>query len=226
MKGDTITIQSVRNRMSRQGLIIGALLVTALLLILVAGCSKSGDQTTTNNAALAKPMAVAEQSDSAITALNWAGYAALVYPPDLQRFHDMLMPGIEAHPSPTNADSVNLFGTNFAIDSLRKETPEQFFVTMMDMVVKLSPQLGMTFSSMTNDHIGGVFDGDSLVHVVSRTKMNVGTQNVDEMNVVTTREYEGNWKVILSPKLEGVGMMLQQGLAQPMMPQQRPPQKP
>ncbi len=193
----------------------------AALIVALAGCSKSGKQEA-SSAGFEKSIQVAKEADSAMTALDWTKYASLVYPPDLQNFHDMLMPGIEAHPSPTNADSVDLFGNSYSIDTLRNESPDRFFVEIMNLVLKLSPQLGQTFSSMTNDHIGGVADGDSLVHVVSRTEFHVGAQDVKEMNVITTREYEGKWTVMLSPKLQGVAMMVQQGLQQ-RMPTQPPP---
>ncbi len=226
MKGDIITNRMDSLSQFRKGL-IGGLLLLAALFALMTGCSKSSNQA---SAGFEQSVQIAKEADSAIAALDWPLYASLVYPPDLQNFHDMLMPGIEAHPSPTNADSVDLFGTAYSIDSLRNENPAKFFEEIMNLVVKLSPQLGQTFSSMTNDHLGGVPDGDSLVHIVSRTEFHVGNQSINEMNVVTTRQYEGSWKVLLSPKIQGVAQMVQQGLAQRMPtqppPQQRPPQKP
>jgi len=59
-----------------------------------------------------------------------------------------------------------------------------------------------------------VAEGDSLVHVVMQTKMALGNRTVDEMNVVTLKQDQGEWKLELSNKIEGIIMLIQQNLLQ------------
>ena len=65
---------------------------------------------------------------------------------------------------------------------------------------------------MKSNHIGAVAENDTLVHVVVHTRMAVGLKHVDEMNVTTVQRYDDGWWLRISPKIRGIGLMLQQSL--------------
>ena len=66
----------------------------------------------------------------------------------------------------------------------------------------------------TPAHIGAIAEGDSLVHVLVRTNLTVGGQSIEEMNVNTVQKIDGDWKILMSPKIEGIAMMIRRGLPQ------------
>ena len=184
------------------------LTVAAISVVLLAiGCG--GQQDTK---ALDDAIALAQQGDKTLQELNWEAYAALIHPDDLDGFKAMLLPDIEKLAAMRNADSVTLFDRTFSLEDLRSGTSEQFFVDMMKTVFQISVELGQSFSGMKNNYVGAVAEDDSLIHIVVNTSMTIGLKNVKEMNVTTVRRFEDGWKLRMSPKLEGIGMMLQQSM--------------
>ena len=184
------------------------LTIAAISIVLLAiGCAGQQDTKILDDA-----IALAQQGDKTLQELNWEAYAALVHPDDLDGFKAMLLPDIEKLAVMRNADSVTLFDRTFSLEDLRSGTSEQFFVDMMKTVFQISVELGQSFSGMKNIHVGAVAENDSLIHIVVNTSMNIGLKNVKEMNVSTVRRFEDGWKLRMSPKLEGIGMMLQQSM--------------
>ena len=184
------------------------LIIVAISVVLLAiGCAGPQDTKIFDDA-----IALAQQGDKTLQELNWEAYAALVHPDDLDGFKAMLLPDIEKLAVMRNADSVTLFDRTFSLEDLRSGTSEQFFVDMMKTVFQISVELGQSFSGMKNIHVGAVAENDSLIHIVVNTSMNIGLKNVKEMNVSTVRRFEDGWKLRMSPKLEGIGMMLQQSM--------------
>ncbi len=184
------------------------LTVAAISVVLLAmGCAGQQDTKILNDA-----IALAQQGDKTLQELNWEAYAALVHPDDLDGFKAMLLPDIEKLAAMRNADSVMLFDRTFNLEDLRSGTSEQFFVDLMKTVFQVSVELGQSFSGMKNNHVGAIAENDSLIHVVVNTSMTIGLKNVKEMNVSTVRRFEDGWKLRMSPKLEGIGMMLQQSM--------------
>ncbi len=181
-------------------------LLVALIAVFAVGCS---DQVGTSQDFSAQ-IAVSDAGFASLQQLDWSGYASQVEPLGVEGFRAVLMPGIEKMVLASKSDSVNLFGKNFNSQEIQSLTPSEFFVQMMTMVSEVSPEIKSTFSNMTNESIGAVAEGDSLVHMVIKTKMMIGPRPVDEMNIQSVVKIDGNWKLKMSPKLEGIAMMLSQ----------------
>jgi hypothetical protein len=181
--------------------------VTVVLTLLMLACAGQPD-----GKALDDAMALIEKSNKAMTELDWGTYAALVHPENLNNFKAMLFPPIERLAAQQNADSVNLLNQVFSVEQLRSEPDDSFFVDFMTAVFQISPELEQSFKDMQNTHIGAVAENDSTIHVVFNTRMRVGTRPVNEMNVATVLRYEDGWRIRMSNKIEGIGMMLEQSL--------------
>ena len=185
-------------------------LVVVLLSAVVLNCSDKNSGS--NNFEM--QIAMVDLSNQAFNNLSWAEYAELLAPQELEYFRAMVMPGIEKMILTSQTDSINLFGTNFHSETIQNESPADFFADIMNMTTNVSPELKATFSGMKNLSIGAVAEGDSLVHVVNRTNLNIGGQSITEMNVVTLKKIEGEWRLLLSPKVEGIAQMIRRGLPQ------------
>ncbi len=180
------------------------LVVSCIVALFAIGCMEEGGTTQD----FSSQIAISDAGFASLAKLDWAGYVAQVDPIGVERFRAMLMPGIERLVVASKTDSVNLFGKNYNSQEIQTMTSEQFFVQIMNMVSEVSPEIKTTFSNMTNEAMGAIAESDSLVHIVVKTKMMVGTRPVDEMNIQTVIKSDGDWKLVMSPKMDGIALML------------------
>ena len=180
--------------------------LVAVIALFAVGCSNQGGKSQDYSA----QVAVSDAGFASLQKLDWAGYAAQVEPNDVAKFRATLMPGIEKMVLASKTDSINLFGKNFNSQEIQDLDPDSFFVEIMNMVSEVSPEIKTTFSNMTNKTIGAVAESDSLVHVVIKTSMMIGPRAIDEMNIQSVVNTDGSWKLRMSPKIDGIAMMLAQ----------------
>jgi hypothetical protein len=180
------------------------------IAIINIGCS---EQVASDNQ-FEMQMTLIEVGNQDINNLDWDGYAAILDQDGLERFKNSIMPGIEKLILASPSDSINLFGMNFNSEEIQSKNATEFFTTIMNMASEISIDLKNTFTGMKNDNIGAISEGDSLVHVLVRTELSVGGQTINEMNVNTVQKLDGEWKILMSPKIEGIAMMIRRGLPQ------------
>ncbi|UCG60621.1 MAG: hypothetical protein JSV52_09820 [Candidatus Zixiibacteriota bacterium] len=188
--------------------IVLAATLLSLAITLLIGCS--GEQQV--NEVLDNAMTLAQQGDKTLVELDWSGYVSMVHPDDLARFKSSLLLEFERLTMIRKADSITIFDQTYSIQDLRSKTPEEFFINIMTLIFRISPELDNSFKNMKNKFIGAVVENDSLIHVVANTKMLLGTKQVDEMDIISVRKFEDEWKLRLSTKVQGIALMLQQSL--------------
>lgn len=179
-------------------------------MIINVGCSQ---QAATGND-FEMEMALIEVANQTVNDLKWEEYAQLLHPEGLETFQAIIMPGLEKVILNSTTDSVNVFGKNFHAETLQNETPAEFFTDILNMTCEVSVDMRNTFSGMINQNVGAIADGDTLVYVVTRTEMNLNGQIIKELNVNGLKRDNGDWKVILSNKFEGIAMMVRRGMPQ------------
>ena len=198
------------NALNRKFL-LGIMISVISLLIFAVGCENAGNS---GSASFDSQIATIQAGNDALNNLDWNAYAAMVHPESLERFRGTIIPGIQKLVLQSPSDSVNLFGKNFSADQIQNEAPDAFFVDIMNMATEVSPDLKSTFETIANDNLGAISESDSLIHVVARTKISVGGQEYDELNVYSLKKFEGEWKMVMSPKIEGIAFMIKNGLPQ------------
>lgn len=180
--------------------------VAIALFLITLACSGRQDKN------LDDAVALAQQGSAAVTQLDWVAYSKLIHPDDLADFKAMLMPEIEKLMAAQNSDSILIFDQSFKLSELQAFTGEEFFIEIIGTIFQLSAELAASFQNMKDNRIGAVAENDTLIHVVVHTAMRVGLKHVDEMNVTTVQRYDNGWRLRLSPKIKGIGLMLQQSL--------------
>ncbi len=180
--------------------------LAAFALIIFSGCCSQSEKK------FDEATALVDKGNQALEELNFKVYAELLDPNDLARFKTMILGEIEAMAARSKADSIKLFDRNYNLDDMRQSDPREFFSNLMETIFSISPELGRSFSGMKTRRVGTVEEADSLIHIVVATHMEVGQRYVDEMNVATVRKINDEWKLAISPKVEGIGLMLQQSL--------------
>lgn len=183
---------------------------TALVFVIGCGQSNGGGASDSYQA----QMDMIKAGNDALNKLDWEAYAGMIDPASLENFRGLILPGVQKLILQNSSDSVNLFGQNFSSDVIQNEPADSFFVDIMNMAVNVSPDLKNTFSTMTNDNLGAIGENDTLVHVVTRAAIKVGEQNFDELDVYTLKKVGDDWKMVMSPKIEGIAFMIRNGLPQ------------
>jgi hypothetical protein len=180
------------------------------LSITIIGCSQGG------SAAIDGPKAAADNATTALVATDWEGYAKLLAPEAQEEFWNMLMPYFDAvtprDSSGNPIDSLPVLNKFYNSTEFFALTEEEFMVEIMNAIFGVAPDLAVTFSGLKSDVVGGVYEGDALCHMVVRNTISFGGQSVIEMNVVSAKNIEGEWKMMLAPQVRGVAELMLQSV--------------
>ena len=119
---------------------------------------------------------------------DFRGAAALMDPDELEQFVDLVGMMMALPDAPTDAGAVPTDGPDAFV----------WFLGTMD---RLAPGMTDAMRSAEGDVIGSVAEGDSLVHVVLRTRASVMGIDAETVSTTTTRRRDGRWTVALSGDL-------------------------
>ena len=188
--------------------------VLAAMGVMLAGLVSCGGQ----NANIDAPKAVAVASFDAMRASDWATYATTLHTEALQGFQAQIINGlgqiIPRDSLGNPSDSVMILGQMFDTQQLFVEQPDSFMVKILGTLFTSAPDLKQAFSTIQNEILGGIYEGDNIAHLVIRNQYMFQNEPVEEMSVATLRLADGQWKMMLSHQVRGVADMLIQGLIQ------------
>jgi hypothetical protein len=184
------------------------ILLLAFVLIFSWGCSQQTEAVDS----FTEQTAVTNSSFEKMTQLDWEGYSTYVHPDALERFRGTIIPSIEKLVLVSSGDSISFFGQQINSQEIQSMPADSFFAKIMNIVTEISPDIKITFESMQQNTLGAIAESDSLVHVVLRTKLTLGGQDIEELNVQSVKLDGDAWKIDLSSKIGGVAMMISQGI--------------
>lgn len=140
---------------------------------------------------------------------DFGAYAEFVHPEEAARFKSMLMDVYRAANQDGDRKLIDAtFGPEATLDDVEKTTPEEFIRAFMGLVSAMMGKI--QFSRF--DLIGSVPEGD-MTHVVLRTQIAAEGVEVTQMEVVSTRPFEGQPRLMLTGAWEGIGAAM--GRARP-----------
>ncbi|MFQ5500017.1 MAG: hypothetical protein ACE5FH_10140 [Candidatus Zixiibacteriota bacterium] len=158
------------------------------------------------------PQQVAEAGYAAIGKLDWKTYATLLDFEALRQFQESVQPALEPlapmDSTGNRPEWLTLFGDSMATADLIDAPPDQFFVSVMERTFSVSAELAKTFQGMQNSVVGGVYESDDDVYLVIKTEMDIGPNHIREMNVLSLKRSGGEWKLLLSNKISGIGELV------------------
>lgn len=97
-----------------------------------------------------------------------------------------------------SADSVAAAVFVGTVERFDEMTPEETFVRFMDSILSIQPEMRDMMGSLDASVLGRVMEGDSLAHVVTRSRIQMNEVEVTQMQVVSARRHEGGWRVLLT----------------------------
>ena len=161
------------------------------------------------------PVAVVRTWTEALKATDFQKMSTVMHPEALTQFKDILMPVMQGFNESIAQDTT---GTAQVPDSLKQMLAgidtlqgEAFYTQSMRVLSSIVPDLRQSLSGMSSTIIGGVPEGDTLVHVVQRTSMEyMGRGMTNEVDVVTVKKSDGGWRVMLTGGMRGLAEGMRQ----------------
>ncbi|MEO0557578.1 MAG: hypothetical protein AAF170_05270 [Bacteroidota bacterium] len=129
---------------------------------------------------------------------DWEAAGSLIDPAELAVMSDLV-------------EFIAEMDTTEATQSLRGETDEVLiFARFMDLMTNMEPMMGESLASMRTEILGHVAEGDSLVHVVGRSRTEMFGAEVESVQVTSVRWLGARWALQLDAQLEGMTEGLRQ----------------
>jgi len=106
------------------------------------------------------------------------------------------------------------FGEGTTEDVIAELTDSDFFAKFFGAVMAQAQAAGgINFDNM--EVLGQVLEGTDVAHVVTRNKVTMGEIEMESMEVVSARQTNGGWKLLLSAEMKGLAAQLRAGFAGP-----------
>ena len=159
-------------------------------------------------AGLARAASPEETVKGYMTALQKHGFESTLdyfHPGELARLKTMIMPILGSGASPKMQPAIEaIFGSGTTSKQLEEMTPLAFGAAFMKFLS--SEMKAVKFDDI--QVLGSVPEGD-LMQVVTRVGVTAGNSvHISQMEVVTTKRYEGGWKLVLTGELEDLAQAL------------------
>lgn len=137
--------------------------------------------------------------------------AALMHPEELEQFQKTMTPVIkEALKDPEDRAVFAKFAVSATNPSLKPLGAQEFMATFLQCIDALAPELTAVIKNATFEVLGHVKEG-ATSHVVTRMRAKVEDTTVEEMTIISTRDYQGSARVMLSGDLkQAVEQLLKQ----------------
>jgi len=150
------------------------------------------------------PMNAAQELFTTMQTKGLAATVPLTHPAEITKFHDLMMPVFDAEHSQGKRESLDrFFGTGASMEEIKQANPPEF---MSRMLSALAPSFeSVQWQSI--EIIGTAREGD-VVHVVTRIHLGVGETKVIQLQIFSFKEFEGNWKMMMSGDIQNMAPLL------------------
>lgn len=156
------------------------------------------------------PSGVINQYFSFLEHQQWREAAELFDPETLADFRSK-MSFVSEFPEKDRAGIYRtLFGPGVDEASVLKFTDAEFFAGVLRLSLKPAISSGLSFKNLVI--LGGVPEGEKVMHVVIRNKGKVGEVELEVTEVVSCRRTVAGWRLIPSGAVKGLAAMIQQSL--------------
>lgn len=174
--------------------------------------------------ALAAPFLARAQTPEELVSLYFgamksgqtADIVSHMHPEEVESFHRATFPviqeGLEAAANgegDPDAFAMKLLLGDDTPETVLTESPPAFFGRFLRWVMALNPAMQAALSRTDVTVIGSVPEGDTLLHVVYRLRMPMEGDHMTQMHVMSLKQYEGAWKLMLSGDIQSMSRLFQ-----------------
>ncbi|KAA3635765.1 MAG: hypothetical protein DWP97_04145 [Calditrichaeota bacterium] len=145
---------------------------------------------------------------------NWSGFSEYVHPEALNEFKNSMwevMVYLAGQDTTPGSDTyLEMFGLNKVDGKLVEPSAKDFFDNTFKGISQLVPMFTEAMSSTEYEILGNVKEGDTLVHVVTRSTATMMGTTITKMEIASLKKSGDSWKMLLSAEFENFGMQFQQ----------------
>ena len=154
------------------------------------------------------PAEVAHHYFELLHAQEWIAAAGLFDADSLAEFRE-LMKWINDPEWGGELDGLRatFFGPEADSESVATLSDEEYFAQFFQGIMQQIAALG-GFDFKKLEVLGSLPEGDDVVHVVTRNQLAMGEIEMEAMEVLSLRQTEQGWKILLSGKLKGLPQQL------------------
>jgi hypothetical protein len=125
--------------------------------------------------------------------------ATLMHPQALTGLQDILMPIRNmAKKAGREKTFLSLFSGVTSADQLLALSKEQFFVSFLEGSLFSQPEIFEAMKTMQYTIIGSAPEGEAVVHVLYRLKMNMMGTDIEELETISLQRSGDSWRLLLS----------------------------
>lgn len=102
----------------------------------------------------------------------------------------------------------SLFGPAQTVESVSGLSDVQFFAALLGFIMRQAQAAGgLDFEDV--EILGQVTEGEDVVHLVTRSNVSVGGVSIEDMEVVSLKRRDEEWRVMLSGRIKGIAQRLE-----------------
>jgi len=195
--------------MSRSKSFTFAIAIVAMLLLSASVLSQEAKLPSTADEVVRSGM-------TALGQLDIETYTSLMHPSDMETFQQMLWPILEGRIADDSSGQEGTLAQMFGVEVIDgKPQPvdaREFFAKFMNFMVNVSPDLKRAMTDVEYVVIGGVPEGDTLMHYVVRAYITLNETSGSSTDIVTLRKAGDNWRLALSGELKEIAGTIRQQL--------------
>lgn len=144
-----------------------------------------------------------------------ASIAKMMHPEELRRFQEMMGPLVDvAFTDAEGRELFALFADSADPSKTRQLGAQEFMATFFTWFEKIQPLVVEALANSSFEPIGHVKEGE-VAHVVTRSRMKIQEIEIEEMTVISTKDYQGEAMLMLSGEIKQMAEALKRSLAPP-----------
>lgn len=106
---------------------------------------------------------------------------------------------------------INFFGNGKSVETIKRMDNATFFENIFSGLMKSAAVFGqMQFDSL--QVLGSVKEGDNQEHVLTRNIVTIGKVEIKQMEIVSFKKINGQWKMVLSDRVKGLSSQIKSSL--------------
>lgn len=134
---------------------------------------------------------------------RYAEAAGHIEPSQLKEFRNLMGFYLELPPEPRKQFIDTFFGANHSPESLQRMNDVEFFSAILGFMLRqFEATGGLHLDSL--EILGGVREGKTTIHLVTRNRVSVGAVTAETMDVLSLRKVGGQWRVMMSSNIKGL----------------------
>jgi hypothetical protein len=172
---------------------------TFLKSILILAALSAGTGAGFAQAAQETPESAAKAYFAAMQAVDWAKCASLMHPDALASMKRAFATVISADKTGDAAKTIFKLKSGAEYSQLSEAA---VFERLMDFITNVAPDMKTALASSTNTILGRVDESPDLAHIVFRSRTKVGSDEVNEVDLISFKKQDSTWRALLTSDME------------------------